>query len=49
MMIDFDTVYSKGIEVGWSGLSYQEHAVLLYHNVNERVLEEERKKEFSHV
>ena len=40
--MSFDEIYSKGVEVGWSGLSHQEHAILLYHQVTERVLESER-------
>ena len=41
--MSYEEVYKKGLEVGWSGLSVQEHAVLLYYKVTERVLESERK------
>ena len=44
MKLTFETVHAKGLEVGWSGLSFQEHAVLLFHKVNESVLEKERDK-----
>ena len=29
--MSYEEVYKKGLEVGWSGLSVQEHAVLLYY------------------
>lgn len=41
--MSYEEVYKKGLEVGWSGLSVQEHAVLLYYKVTESVLESERK------
>ena len=44
MKLTFETVHVKGLEVGWSGLSFQEHAVLLFHKVNESVLEKELKR-----
>lgn len=40
--MSYEEVYKKGLEVGWSGLTIQEHAVLLYYKVTERVLESER-------
>lgn len=47
--MSFDEIYSKGVEVGWSGLSHQEHAILLYHQVTERDIENQRNKETSNV
>ena len=41
--MSYEEVYKKGLEVGWSGLSVQEHAVLLYYKVTESALESERK------
>lgn len=49
MKLTFETVHAKGLEVGWSGLSFQEHAVLLFHKVNESVLEKERDKGNDHA
>jgi hypothetical protein len=40
--MSYEEVYKKGLEVGWPGLTFQEHAVLLYYKVTERVLESER-------
>lgn len=40
--MSYEEVYKKGLEVGWSGLTFQEHAVLLYHKVTERGLETAR-------
>jgi hypothetical protein len=36
--MSYDEVYKKGLEVGWSGLSVQEHAVLLFHKITEEKL-----------
>jgi hypothetical protein len=38
----FEDVYSKGLEVGWRGLSVQEHAVLLFRRIDEERLERVR-------
>ena len=34
----YEEVYKKGLEVGWSGLSVQEHAVLLSHKITKEKL-----------
>lgn len=40
--MSYEEVYKKGLAVGWTGLTVQEHAILLYYKVTERVLESER-------
>lgn len=34
----YEEVYKKGLRVGWSGLSVQEHAVLMSHKITEEKL-----------
>ena len=36
--MSYEEVYKKGLDVGWSGLSVQEHAVLLFHKITEEKL-----------
>lgn len=36
--MSYEEVYKKGLEVGWSGLSVQEHAVLMSHKITEEKL-----------
>jgi len=38
----YEEVYKKGLEVGWSRLTFQEHAILLHYKVTERDLETAR-------
>jgi len=40
--MSYEEVYKQGLEVGWSGLSVQEHAVLLFHRITEERLESDR-------
>lgn len=42
MSSDFELARAKGIKVGWSGLSPQERAILLFRKINETILERER-------
>ena len=40
--MSYEEVYKKGLDVGWTGLTVQEHAILLHYKVTERDLESER-------
>ena len=40
--MSYEEVYKKGLAVGWTGLTVQEHAILLHYKVTERDLEAER-------
>lgn len=40
--MSYEEVYKKGLAVGWTGLTVQEHAILLHYKVTESVLESER-------
>ena len=40
--MSYEEVYKKGLDVGWTGLTVQEHAILLHYKVTERDLESAR-------
>lgn len=41
--MSYEEVYKKGLEVGWSGLSVQEHAVLMSHKITEEIISDRQK------
>jgi hypothetical protein len=40
--MNYNEVYKKGLDVGWSGLTVQEHAVLLFRKITKERLERDR-------